>query len=199
MEAARRRANAVWKRCPTRRSATYLGQLPRCRSQKSRGAVQQGQCRFVVGQLFHGVGQALHLPHGAQRAQQGAGDEDLVGGVIGFLQVEVRVGHGQCGFAEQLAGWVGAVGDDAAAQVDEVAAQGQVAVHVDVGAVHGQRGPVLGHFRRRASAQQFLGAGAAEIQGRRPTAAVRPAAAPAGMPSRRSRVSARRWERLWLD
>ena len=41
-----------------------------------------------------------------------------------------------------------------------------------MGAVHGQRGPVLGHFRRRASAQQSLGAGAAEIQGRRPTAAV---------------------------
>ena len=91
---------------------------------------------------------------------RGPGDEDLFRGVIGFVQVEVRVGHGQCGFAEQLAGWVGAVGDDAAAQVDEVAAQGQVAVHVDVGAVHGQRGPVLGHVRRWATAQQTLGADA---------------------------------------
>ena len=103
---------------------------------EGQGAVQEGQCRFIIGQLFHGVGQALDLPHGAQRAQQGAGDEDLFRGVIGFVQVEVRVGHGQCGFAEQLAVRVGA-------QVDEVAAQGQVAVHVDVGAVHGQRGVVL--------------------------------------------------------
>ena len=52
------------------------------------------------------------------------------------------------------------VGDGAAAQVDEVAAQGQVAVHVDVGAVHGQRGPVLGNLGRRLAAQQALGAGA---------------------------------------
>ena len=110
--------------------------------------------------MFHGVGQALHLPHGAQRAQQWAGDEGFVGGVIGFVQVEVRVGHGQGGFAEQLAAEVGAVGDGAAAQVDEVAAQGQVSVHVDVGAVHGQRGPVLRNLRGRPAAQQALGAGA---------------------------------------
>ena len=70
MEAARRRANAVWKRCPTRCSATYLGQLPRCRSQKARVPSCRANVGFVVGQLFHGVGQALHLPHGAQRAQQ---------------------------------------------------------------------------------------------------------------------------------
>ena len=38
--------------------------------------------------------------------------------------------------------------------------QGQVAVHVDVGAVHGQRGPVLGNLGRRLAAQQALGAGA---------------------------------------
>ena len=62
-------------------------------------------------------------------------------------------------FAEQLAAVAGAVGDGAAAQVDEVAAQGQVAVHVDVGAVHGQRGPVPGNLGRPA-AQQALGAGA---------------------------------------
>ena len=100
---------------------------------EGQGAVQQGQCGFIIGELFHGVGQALHLEHGAQRAQQWAGDEDLVGGVIGSPQVEVRVGHGQGGFAEQLAAEVFPVGDDAAAQVGEVAAQGQVAVHVDVG------------------------------------------------------------------
>ena len=57
---------------------------------------------------------------------------------------QVIVVHGQGPFAEQLAAVAGAVGDGAAAQVDEVAAQGQVALHVDVGAVHGQRGPVLG-------------------------------------------------------
>ena len=57
----------------------------------------------------------------------------------------------QGGFAERR---LVAVGEDAAAQVGEVAAQGQVAVHGDVGAVHGQRGPALGHVRRRASAQQ---------------------------------------------
>ena len=28
----------------------------------------------IIGQLFYGVGQALHLARGAQRAQQGAGD-----------------------------------------------------------------------------------------------------------------------------
>ena len=95
---------------------------------EGQGAVQQGQCGFIIGELFHGVGQALDLEHGAQRAQQWAGDEDLVGGVIGFPQVEVRVGHGQGGFAEQLAAEVFPVGDDAAALVDEVAAQGQVAV-----------------------------------------------------------------------
>ena len=124
---------------------------------EGQGAVQQGQCGFIIGELFHGVGQALHLEHGAQRAQQWAGDEDLVGGVIGFPQVEVRVGHGQGGLAEQLAAEVFPVGDDAAAQVGEVAAQGRVAVHGDVEAVHGQRGPVLGHVRRRASAQQPSG------------------------------------------
>ena len=64
---------------------------------EGQGAVQQGQCRFIIGELFHGVGQALDLEHGAQRAQQGAGDEDLVGGVIGFPQVEVRVGHARAG------------------------------------------------------------------------------------------------------
>ena len=84
---------------------------------EGQGAVQQGQCGFIIGELFHGVGQALHLEHGAQRAQQLAGDEDLVGGVIGSPQVEVRVGHGQGGFAEQLAAEVFPVGDDAAAQV----------------------------------------------------------------------------------
>ena len=88
------------------------------------------------------------------------GLDPLFGGVIGFVQVEVLVGHGQGGFAEHFAAEVLAVGDDAAAQVDEVAAQGQVAVHVDVGAVHGQRGVVLGHDRRWATAQQALGAGA---------------------------------------
>ena len=76
----------------------------------------------------------------------------------GGIQILVRYGQG--GFAEQLAGEAGAVGDGAAAQVDEVAAEGQVAVHVDVGVVHGQRGPVLGNLGRRPAAQQALGAGA---------------------------------------
>ena len=41
-----------------------------------------------------------------------------------------------------------------------MAAQGEVAVHVDVGAVHRQRGPVPGSRRRRTVAEQALGAGA---------------------------------------
>ena len=41
-----------------------------------------------------------------------------------------------------------------------MAAQGQVAVHVDVGAVHGDGDPVIGDLRRRAVAEQALGAGA---------------------------------------
>ena len=68
--------------------------------------------------------------------------------------MQILVRHGQGGFVEQLAAMVLTAGDGAAAQVDEVAGQGQVAVHVDVGAVHGQRGPVLGNLGRRLAAQQ---------------------------------------------
>ena len=81
-------------------------------------------------------------------------------GSLGFPQVEVVVVHGQNGLAEELAAVVLAVGDDAAAQVDEVAAQGQVAVHVDVGAVHGEGGPVLRNLGRRDAGQHALGTGA---------------------------------------
>ena len=40
---------------------------------QGQGAVQQvnAECQFIIRQQFHGVGQGLHLPHGAQRAQQG--------------------------------------------------------------------------------------------------------------------------------
>ena len=41
-----------------------------------------------------------------------------------------------------------------------MAAQGQVAVHVDVGAVHRDRGPILGNLRRGDAVQQALGTGA---------------------------------------
>ena len=41
-----------------------------------------------------------------------------------------------------------------------MAAQGQVAVHIDVGAVHGKRDPIQGNLRRRPAAQQPFGAGA---------------------------------------
>ena len=127
---------------------------------EGQGAVQQGQCGFIIGELFHGVGQALHLPHGAQRAEQGAGDQGFAARAVGRTEVQILVRHGQGRLAEQLAAVADAVGDGAAAQVDEVAAQGQVAVHVDVGAVHGQRGPVLGNLGRRPAAQQALGPGA---------------------------------------
>ena len=56
--------------------------------------------------------------------------------------------HGQVGLAEHPAAGVLAVDEGAAAQVDEVAAQGEVAVDIDVGAVHGQRAPVAGRLRR---------------------------------------------------
>ena len=127
---------------------------------EGQGAVQQGQDRPVIGQVLHGVGQALHLPHRVQRAEQRAGDQGLAGCSVRGTEVQVGVVHGQGGFVEQLAAMVLTVGDGAAAQVDEVAAEGQVAVHVDVGAVHGQRGPVLGNLGRRLAAQQALGAGA---------------------------------------
>ena len=127
---------------------------------EGQGAVQQGQHRPIVGQAFDGVGQSLHLPHRAQRGEQRAGDQRLTGCLVGRAQVEIVILHGQGGFAEQPAAVVLAVVDDAPAQVDEVAAQGQVAVHVDVGAVHGHGGPVFGNLWRGYAAQQALGAGA---------------------------------------
>ena len=98
----------------------------------------------IVGQAFDGIGQAFHLPHGAQGTQQGTRDQGLTAGAVRRAEVQVIVLHGQGGLAEQPAAEVLPIGDDAAAQVDEVAAQGKVEVHVDVGAVHGQRDPVLG-------------------------------------------------------
>ena len=71
----------------------------------------------------------------------------LAGSAIGGLRGRSLSSMARA-FAEQLAAVAGAVGDGAAAQVDEVAAQGQVALHVDVGAVHGQRGPVPGNLGR---------------------------------------------------
>ena len=38
---------------------------------EGQGSVQQSECGLVRGQAFDGVGQSLHLPHGAERAQQG--------------------------------------------------------------------------------------------------------------------------------
>ena len=124
---------------------------------EGQGAVQQGQGGSVLGQFGHGVGQPLHLAHGAERTQQRARDENLVGGVVGTAQIEVLVIHGQGWLAEHPAVGVLAVDEGAAAQVDEVAAQGQVAVHVDVGAVHGQRAPVAGRLRRGDAGQHPLG------------------------------------------
>ena len=59
-----------------------------------------------------------------------------------------------------MAAEVSTIGDGAAAQVDEKAAQGQMPVNVDVGAVHGDGGPVLGNLGRGDAAQQALGPGA---------------------------------------
>ena len=112
---------------------------------EGQGAVQQGEYGPVVGQAFDGIGQAFHLPHGAQRAEQGTRDQGLAAGAVRRAEVQVIVLHGQGGLAEQPAAEVLPIGDGAAAQVDEVAAQGQVAVHVDVGAVHGNGRPVLGN------------------------------------------------------
>ena len=127
---------------------------------EGQGAVEQGQGGSILGQIGHGVGQALHLAHGAQRAQQGSRDENLIGGVVGTAQVEVLVVHGQNGLAEHPAAGVLAVAEGAAAEVDQMAAQGQMAVHVDVGTVHGQGAPVAGRLRRWDAAQQTLGASA---------------------------------------
>ena len=80
--------------------------------------------------------------------------------LVGRTHVEIVIIQSQGGLAEQPAAEVMAVGDDAPAQVDEKAAQGQVAIHVDVGAVHGDGGPVPGHLGRGYAVQQALGAGA---------------------------------------
>ena len=59
--------------------------------------------RFVVGQVLHGVGQALHLSHGAQRAEQRAGDQGFAARAVGRTEVQILVRHGQGRLAEQLA------------------------------------------------------------------------------------------------
>ena len=92
----------------------------------------------------------LQVPEGQSAVQQG--QYRSVVGRVGRTEVQVSVLHSQGGLAEHVAAEVPAVGEDAAAQVDEVAAQGEVAVHVDVGAVHGQRDPVLGDLRWRPAA-----------------------------------------------
>ena len=127
---------------------------------EGRGAVQRGQQRPIVGQAFNSVGEAFHLPHRGRRAEQRTRDQGLTARPVGRSEVQVPVLRSQGGLAEQVAAKVAAVGDGAAAQVDKIAAQGQVAVHVDLGAVHGQRDSMLGELRRRAAAQQGLGTSA---------------------------------------
>ncbi|MCY4417461.1 MAG: hypothetical protein OXE87_14305, partial [Chloroflexi bacterium] len=127
---------------------------------EGRGAVQQGQHRPIVGQAFNSVGEAFHLPHRGQRTEQRPRDQGPTARTVGRPEVQVVVLHSRDGLAEQPATEVPAVGDDAAALIDKVTAQGQVAVHVDVGAVHGQRDSMLGELRRRAAAQQAPGTGA---------------------------------------
>ena len=137
-----------------------------------------------------------HLPHRAQGAEQRAGDQGLTACPVGRTEVQVLVVHGQGGLAEHPAVEILSVGDDAAAQVDEVAAQGQVAVHVDVGTVHCDGGPVGGNVRRGDAVQQALGTGAGGDVGTAPTAAVQLSAALTGMSCARPRVLIRRLPRL---
>ena len=71
-----------------------------------------------------------HEGHAAELGTVVAGDDGLLVGLgdnHGIAEAQLALSH-----QHGMAGRIGAVGDDAAAQVDEVSAQGQVAVHIDV-------------------------------------------------------------------
>ncbi len=84
-------------------SANVAGVVAPLQVPEGQGAVQQGQHRPIVGQVHHSVGQALHLPHRAQGAEQQAGDQRLAARAVGRTQVQVGILHDQGGLAEQLA------------------------------------------------------------------------------------------------
>ena len=81
--------------------------------------------------------------------ERGISCRDLTAHTVRRRELEMDVLYGQEGFAEQLAAGSPHVGDDAAAQVDQMAAHGKVVAHVNVRAVHGDGGPTLGKLRRR--------------------------------------------------
>ena len=139
---------------------------------KGQRAVQQSQGGQIGRQLGYGISQAFHFPHRAERAQQGAGYGGFSAGIIGTglaigrAQVEVSIAGGEGRLAEQAAVGPASVGDGAAAEVNQIAAQGQMAVNINVRAVHRYRRPVGGGVIRRGyAAQQPLRAGAGKEEG----------------------------------
>ena len=70
-------ARAGCRRSSDEHIGDVAGILPPLQVPEGQGAVQQGQHRLIVGQAFDGIGQAFHLPHHAQRAEQRAGDQRL--------------------------------------------------------------------------------------------------------------------------